>query len=114
MSWLNEAVVRPGQICVSTVTIAEFFSGVRPDQRGESHIFLEQLTHWDITTEIAIRAGALRYDLARRGRALLIPDALIAATALAYGAVLVTANISDFTDTGVIGISLAPRSNLQR
>jgi predicted nucleic acid-binding protein len=108
LAWLHEALIPPGQVCVSTVTIAEFFAGVRPPHRGDWQIFVEKLTHWDVTTEIAFRAGALRYDLARQGRALLIADALIAATALAYGAVLVTANIKDFSETGVTGISLAP------
>jgi tRNA(fMet)-specific endonuclease VapC len=107
LSWLNKALIRPGQVCVSTVTVAEFFAGVRPPQRGHWQAFIEQLTHWDVTTEIAIRAGTLRYDLARQGRALLIADALIAATAITHGAVLVTSNIRDFSGTGVTGISLA-------
>ena len=108
LSWLDEALIRPGQVCVSTVAIAEFFAGVRPPQRGRWQAFIEQLTHWDVTTEIGIRAGALRCDLAREGRALLIADALIAATAIMYGAVLVTSNSKDFSGTGVAGISLAP------
>lgn len=108
LSWLDQALQRPGQACVSTVTVAEFFAGVRPSQRRDWQIFIEKLTQWDVTTEIAIRAGALRYDLARQGRALFIADALIAATAIAYGAVLVTANLRDFSLTGVAGISLAP------
>jgi predicted nucleic acid-binding protein len=110
LSWLDELLIGPSLVCVSAVTIAELFAGVRPTQRARSQTFIDRLTHWDVTTEIAVRAGMLRYDLARQGRALLIPDALIAATALAYGAVLVTWIISDFTVTGVPSISLVPRT----
>lgn len=111
-SWLNESIHRRDQVCVSAVTIAEFFVGVPPAERWDWQNFFERLTHWDVTTEIAIRAGVLRYDLARIGRVLSMTDAMIAATSLAYSAVLVTANIRDFSETGVTGISLSPRSGL--
>lgn len=109
-SWLNEAIRYRDQICISTVTVAEFFAGIGPAQREDWRFFIERLTHWEVTTEIAIQAGILRYDLARRGRALAISDGLIAATAIVHDAVLVTANIRDFTETGVVGISLSPRA----
>jgi predicted nucleic acid-binding protein len=95
-SWLNNTLRRSDQVCVSAVTVAEFFAGVRPLQRGEWQGFIDGLTHWDVTKEIAIRGGILRYELARQGRTMLIPDALIAATAITYGAALATANIKDF------------------
>ena len=41
-------------------------------------------------------AGVFRFDLARQGRALQIPDALMAATAVATGSTLVTNNIKDY------------------
>lgn len=110
LTWLEETIIHPGQVCVSTVTISEFFAGVRPAQREDWRVFIDRLTHWDVTAEIAVCAGVLRYDLARQGRALQIADALIAATAIIYGAVLATANIRDFSPTGIAGISLAPPS----
>ena len=62
----------------------------------------------DVTKEIAILAGIFRYDLARQGRTILIPDALIAATAVATAATLVTANVKDFPLTEVKAIRLSP------
>ena len=49
-----------------------------------------------MTLDIALHAGAYRYDLGRRGQTLQIPDALIAVAAVAAGAVLVTANVTNF------------------
>ena len=105
-SWLNKTVRRPIQTCVSAVTVAEFFAGVRPEQRRDWQYFIDGLTHWEVTKEIAIRAGILRYYLAREGRTLQIADALIAATAVVHGAALVTANITDFAVAGLTTIRL--------
>jgi predicted nucleic acid-binding protein len=83
------------------VAVAEFYAGIRPVQRVEWQQFLDRLVHRDVTRQIAVRAGILRYDLARRGTTLPIADALIAATAFEYGATLVTANIRHFTLPGL-------------
>ena len=40
-------------------------------------------------------AGVFRYDFARRGRTILTPDALVAATAAVVDAILVTDNVKD-------------------
>jgi predicted nucleic acid-binding protein len=88
------------------VTVAEFFAGVRPEQRRDWQFFIDGLTHWEVTKEIGIRAGILRYDLAREGRNMQIADALIAATAVVNGAMLVTANIKDFSVPGVMTIRI--------
>ena len=45
---------------------------------------------------IAEKAGELRRRLAQQGPKLRLPDALIAATALTEGAVLVTHNVKDY------------------
>ena len=105
-SWLNNIVRHPIQTSVSAVTVAEFFAGVRPEQRRDWQYFIDGLTHWDVTKDIAIRAGILRYDLARQGRTMQIADALIAATAMVHGAALVTANITDLAVPGLTTIRL--------
>jgi predicted nucleic acid-binding protein len=107
-TWLEETLLRQVQVGVSAVTVAEFFAGLRPVLRAEWRDFLEGLSHWDVTRDIAIRAGILRYDLARRGRTMQGPDALIAATAIALGAALVTANVKDFLAPELEVIRLGP------
>lgn len=96
LSWFRRALRRPDEVGVSTITLAEFFAGLHPPQRDDWRMLLADLTHWDVTREIAIQAGVIRYDFARRGRTIFTPDALIAATALMMGATLVTANVRDF------------------
>jgi predicted nucleic acid-binding protein len=95
-SWVQDAIRNAAELCVSAITGAEFFAGLPPSERATWEAFLTELTHVDVTKEIAILAGTYRYDMARRGRTILIPDALIAATAIATAATLVTANIKDF------------------
>jgi len=107
VSWFDDAMRGPAQICVSAVAVAEFFAGLRPEHRQVSRDLIDELTHWDVNKDIAMPAGSLRYDLARRGQVLQIPDALIAATALAYSAELVTANIRHFAAAGVPTILLS-------
>ena len=95
-SWVGSVTRSTADISVSTVTIAEFFAGTLPGERGRAERLFDEPIAWPVTTEIAIRAGVYRYDYARRGRTILTPDALIAATAVVAGAVLVTTNVKDF------------------
>ena len=78
------------------MTVAEFFAGLQPDERPRWDAFVAELTYWATTREMARQAGIYRYEYARRGRTILTADALIAATAAAVGATLVTENVKDF------------------
>jgi len=59
-----------------------------------------------VDRQIADRAGDLIRQSRDRRVALDVPDAIIAATALANGLTLVTLNPADFE--GIAGLSLAP------
>jgi predicted nucleic acid-binding protein len=54
------------------------------------------LVFLSVTAEIAEHAGNLKARYARRGKALSVQDATIAAVSIAYGCTLVTENIKDF------------------
>jgi len=54
--------------------------------------------------EAAMQSGEHRYDLARQGIHISTPDALIAATARAHGAVIITDNTRHFPNTATISL----------
>ncbi|MHB8246700.1 MAG: type II toxin-antitoxin system VapC family toxin [Acidimicrobiales bacterium] len=89
--------LRQGHTLATTcVNIAEIERGLRPTERRRASAFLDAL-HFLITDgEAARRAGRYQADFARKGRTIHTPDAVIAGTARAHGAVLLTHNVDDF------------------
>ncbi len=83
---------RGESLCVSDVVIAETYSGLRPQDRDKAQRLLSACFFLATTPEAAQRAGELRYDYARRGITLSTADVLVAATALAHNAAIVTGN----------------------
>jgi predicted nucleic acid-binding protein len=85
-----------GRPAVSVITVAEVLAGARTatEQRGIENL-LHQLVVRDVDLEIAGLGGAYcrRYG---PSHGVLIPDALIAATAQVHGARLVTRNARRF------------------
>lgn len=82
--------------CVSCVTVAEIERGIRPKERKATVTLLDRLAFVATTKEAAVRAGRYQAEFEKRGRTIHLADALIAGTARAHGAVLVTENIADF------------------
>jgi predicted nucleic acid-binding protein len=72
------------------VTVAEFYSGVRPGKHAEIDRLIGSLTYWDIPREVAAAAGGLRRSAAGTGLSLATTDMLIAALALSRDAVVLT------------------------
>ncbi len=74
----------------STITRAELFAG-RATQEDAVRLLLSPFAEVAVDRAIAERAGRLRRELA-----IVLPDALIAATALERQLTLVTRNVGDF------------------
>jgi predicted nucleic acid-binding protein len=92
LRWLADGHV----LGTSCVTIAEIERGLRPRERKAARALIDRLGFFDTTSEAAIRAGRYQSQWARRGRTIHAPDALIAGTARAHGAILITDNLDNF------------------
>jgi predicted nucleic acid-binding protein len=93
---VEQLLQSPYDVGVCSVVVAEFKSGIPTSDHESWDELLHTLEYWDISYRAASRAGAYRYALARQGRAMLTPDALIAGLASDRGAVLVTNNANGF------------------
>ena len=76
---------------ISVITWMEVLAGARPDRDRETRAFLALFYVYEITPEIAEAAVRIR-----KTTRLKLPDAVIYATALVAGRVLVTLNSRDF------------------
>jgi len=80
----------------SVVTIAELYSGVRDKDRQELEYFMSLFAVLPLTTEIAKVAAFLRQSYFK-SHGMGLADAMIAATAKAHGATLVSLNACHFS-----------------
>jgi predicted nucleic acid-binding protein len=88
--------INPQEIVVSDVVCAELYFGARNKlELADIVVDMERLTAFSVSTEISKLAVNLvrQYCLSHKLR---LPDAQIAATALLYGAKLLTLNKKDF------------------
>ncbi len=95
-SQVREWLDGPDEVGVCDVNVAEFFSGLKSDERSFWQPFIYELRYWPIAREVAVQAGVYRYSLGREGRTISVPDALVAAAAFHVGATLVTNNVKDY------------------
>lgn len=82
-----------GTTCVN---LAEIERGLRPRERKRTQSLLDRLRFLETDREGARRAGSYQAEWAKRGRTIHTPDALVAGTARAHGAVVLTHNTVDF------------------
>ncbi|HKI13396.1 MAG TPA: type II toxin-antitoxin system VapC family toxin [Candidatus Acidoferrum sp.] len=78
------------------INVAEVYAGARPDEEQDTLKFFQGLECIEIDWEVAQRAGALKYEWARKGKTIDLPDVIIAAAALAFDLTLATDNRKDF------------------
>ena len=89
--FLKQLKAEEADILYSVITKAELYSGVRPKEEEKVASLLNSMEEVRIDGEIAVAAGRYRNKL-YASHGLLLPDALIAASAKQVGAVLVTLN----------------------
>ena len=90
------------QVGTTTVTAAELRFGALNSGRSQKNLarvetFLAPLTQVSFDERAAIQFGSLKQHLVSRGQLIGTMDLLIAACALAAGAILVTNNVREFS-----------------
>ncbi len=94
-NYLNELLERTLP-SLSAITHAEIFAGCHPVEEGATRELLDSFLTSPIDVAIADLAGRYVYQFARRGVTVHLEDALIGATTVRDGLVLVTANVRHF------------------
>jgi len=97
------------ELIFSVIVEAELFSSSKLTKEDEHdlRIILELGDIIDINSQVALKAGKLRrLSKSHQNRTLKLPDALIAATAIEYEAVLTTCNEDDFAHMSNYGLTM--------
>ncbi len=97
-----EAIFADGdEPIVNEIVVCEVRSGLYPHEEAYLQAFLEPVEFIQPGPEHAMTAGRWRAEAHAIGRHLSLPDALIAAAAIASDAAVLTRNIRDFALTPV-------------
>lgn len=94
------------RLAISTVTRLEVRARLLPTERFATQKLLSRFLCYDFDRDIADRAGDLINILRQQNITVAVPDAMIAATALAHSLTLVTFNRAHFAV--IPGLSLYP------
>ena len=85
-----------GLLAISTLTHLEVYQGMKTGEEGATNAFLDGLISVVVDIPIARRAGSMLGELRSKGMTIGIADAIIAATALHFGAPLLTNNLEHY------------------
>jgi predicted nucleic acid-binding protein len=96
LTLLEELVEMGHRLTTSAMCVAEVYAGMRPGEEERTQGLLAGVPCYPISMSIAVRAGELKREWARKGRTLTLTDMMIAATALEHGLRLATDNRKDF------------------
>ena len=90
-----------GQMCISSITLAELLHGVEKSSRPEYNLqktedFISRLEVLKYNHKVAAHYGNIRASLERQGKTIGVNDLHIAGHARSEGLILVTNNIKEF------------------
>ena len=92
---------RAGQMCISSITLAELLHGVEKSAKPDHNLrhvedFVSRLEVLEYGTKAAFHYGVIRADLERIGMPMGVNDLHIAGHARSEGLILVTNNLREF------------------
>ena len=92
----------------SSLSILEVQVGVKKGEETKTDLFLGSLKVFDVTRQIANKAGSLVREQRSKGVTLDLPDAVIAATCILHGLIFVTYNVKHYPIRELTFHSLPP------
>ncbi len=93
---LDGMLEQGNMLACCSINVTEVYAGMRPQELKATEALLRSLDFYEVTWDIARRAGVLKYEWAKQGHTIAVPDITIAAVALEYGLTLVTDNRKHF------------------
>lgn len=96
---LRDLLEQRNILACCSINVTEVYAGMRPHEAEVTEAFLRSLSYYEVTWDVARRAGELKYLWAKKGQTLDLSDVTIAAIALANGITLVTDNRKHFPMT---------------
>ncbi len=93
---LADFVEQGHTLATSAINVGEVYAGMRPHEATETDRFLSNIECYPTTGAIARHAGMLKFAYSQKGKTLSLPDMIVAATARAHRASLMTDNRKDF------------------
>ena len=90
-----------GQLCISSITLAELLHGVEKSNQPENNLrqvenFVSRLEILEYTAKAAAHYGEIRAKLEKQGNTIGVNDLHIAAHARSEGLILITNNLREF------------------
>lgn len=95
-SLLKNLLLQRHVLACCAVNVVEVFAGMRPSEEKITTSLLSQLEYYDVTWEVARKAGLLRNKWMRKGHTLSFADVTIAAVVLSYNLTLITDNVKHY------------------
>ena len=100
--YLEEIGTRGDIVGCCCINITETYTGMKDKEKEKTDKFIESLYYFAVTKEIAKLAGKLKQKYVKKGKTLATTDVIIAATAIAYGLILITKNVKHYPFTELV------------
>ncbi len=90
------------------INVTEVFAGMRPSEKARTEDLLNSFEYYEVTRDIAKRAGLLKREWASKGITLALSDVTIAAVAIDNHLTLLTDNVKHYPMPGLQIYPLTP------
>jgi predicted nucleic acid-binding protein len=94
--FLDGLLAQRNLLACCSINVTEVYAGMRPHEAKVTEALLRSLKFYQVTWEIARRAGEMKNEWAKKGHTIALPDVTIAAVALDNRLTLVTDNRKHF------------------